>query len=601
MIFRDSPLFDMSEETERPPAHHLPAHDNPPGHDIFCTPENSEFHSHMLYNDLDPTRREIRVLRILPDSGSGLIESELLPKAPVADLKGQYFALSYCAGDVRQTDVILVNGLKFNVFANLKHALTVAQRFRNKEIGDDDFLLWVDQICIDQSNLSERSHQVGFMRDIYQSARQTLICLSTSEVEGEGMRWLIELDQNVPRQEDDLDGHKYSDSLTSGHVDLYLHRFSSDRVQTFLSNHVLDGNFTDGWIALFDVLESPWWSRAWVFQELTVSPDAVFMFGHHMMSWKSASYILEAYYRAHRILIGYVGAIHGYPPNSQFHRVVERAQGSACREAINTVAFMIQTKRNWTGEMDIKYLLEHSRYCKASDDRDRVYSFLGLADPGYRIIPDYSPDNDVIRVLTETTRNIIIHEDSLNILARAAAPASRQKSTLPSWVVDWTRKDVIEARDLPAGPFRWTPMTEVDIPSLLGHVMKVGQESPNVSFQDIQHPDSLIMTTVLEVRGIFIDTVSDKGPGWQFPEHFTTCRYEICRYETTKGYVFSTTPVVNLGDELWWLCGMSMPVVLERKVYGHRLIEYLTGLPGEITTHKKAKTIDLDRQLITIV
>ncbi|KAF5010878.1 hypothetical protein FDECE_2985 [Fusarium decemcellulare] len=474
----------MSEETERPPAQHLPAPDNPPGHDIFCTPENSEFYSHMLYNDLDPTRREIRLLKILPDSGSGLIESELLPKAPVTDLKGQYFALSYCAGDVRQTDVVLVNGLKFNVFANLKHALTVAQRFRKKQIGDDDFLLWVDQICIDQSNLPERSHQVGFMRDIYQSARQTLICLSTSEVEGEGMRWLVELDQNVPPREDDQDWHKSTGFQAVPqcplHADFNPERFRWQRVHKFLWDNVLGGNFTDGWIALFDVLESPWWSRAWVFQELMVSVDAVFMFGHHMMSWNNAPYILEAYIRAH--WFQFTAFQPGDPLISRLRRVVERVQGSECREAIKTVAVMVQTKFNWTGEMDIKYLLEHARYCKASDDRDRVYSFLGLADPGYRVIPNYSPDNDVIRVLTETTRNIIIHEDSLNILAQAAAPASRQKCALPSWVADWTRKGVLNARDHLLGPFCWNTKTEVDIPLLLGHIIRVREESPNVSF-----------------------------------------------------------------------------------------------------------------------
>ncbi|KAF4470931.1 Heterokaryon incompatibility 6 OR allele [Fusarium albosuccineum] len=590
----------MSEETERPPAHPLP------GHDIFCTPENSEFYSHMLYNDLDPTRREIRLLKILPDSGSGLIEGELLPKAPVTDLKGQYFALSYCAGDVRQTDAILVNGLKFNVFANLKHALTAAQRFRNKEIGDDDFLLWVDQICIDQSNLPERSHQVGFMRDIYQSARQTLICLSTSEIEGEGMRWLVELDQNVPPREDDVDSNIpigfVAPPPSWTHPGFSPERFRWQRVENFLRDNVWGGNFTDGWIALFDVLKSPWWSRAWVFQELMVSVNAVLMFGHHMMSWKNASYILQVCHRVHWFLLSpslrSTGSIPGLPSKRLFHRIVKHVHGSECREAIKTVAFMIQTKLNWAGEMDIKHLLEYARYCKASDDRDRVYAFLGLADAGYRVIPDYSPDNDVIQVLIETTKNIIIHEDSLNILAQAAAPASRQKDALPSWVADWTRKDVSDVRDLKTGLSRWIDKNEVGIPSLFDQVIGVREESPHVSFRDIRHPDSFMMTTALEVRGVFIDTISDKGGGREVLEH-----HRAFPFETTRGYTFLSTPVVNLGDEMWWLCGMSTPVVLERRAYGYRLIGYVMFLRQDYTTPKKCreKMVSVDRQLITIV
>ncbi|RSL46216.1 hypothetical protein CEP54_013958 [Fusarium duplospermum] len=159
-----------------------------PGHDIFCTPENSNFLSKTPYKTLDPTRREIRLLKVLPDSGSGLVECELLPSAPIAELRSKYSALSYCAGNPRNTEIILVNGVKCNVFANLCHALTCARHFWTTKPRDGDFLLWADQICINQADLSERSHQVGFMRDIYQNAQQTLICLSTTNTQGEGMK-----------------------------------------------------------------------------------------------------------------------------------------------------------------------------------------------------------------------------------------------------------------------------------------------------------------------------------------------------------------------------------------------------------------------------
>lgn len=136
----------------------------------FSTPENTEFYSSNPYTGLNKSQQEIRLIKVLPDDKCGLINCELLPNSRLTEVRGAYNALSYCAGDLRNTDVVLANGVKCNVFANLKHALVEARHFWRKEFKDREFLLWVDQLCIDQSNISERSQQVDMMRDIYESA-----------------------------------------------------------------------------------------------------------------------------------------------------------------------------------------------------------------------------------------------------------------------------------------------------------------------------------------------------------------------------------------------------------------------------------------------
>jgi hypothetical protein len=180
----------MAEETGRAASTRA---NGPPGHDIFCTPENSEFLSKVPYQDLSATKREIRLLKILPDSGSGFIECELLPSISLYSAYKQYRALSYCAGDARNTKPVVVNGARCNVFANLHHALTVVRHHWKTYGYQQELLLWVDQICINQANLTERSHQVGFMTDIYRGAKQTFVCLSTSKTEGLGLKWFAEL------------------------------------------------------------------------------------------------------------------------------------------------------------------------------------------------------------------------------------------------------------------------------------------------------------------------------------------------------------------------------------------------------------------------
>lgn len=48
-----------------------------------------------------------------------------------------YCAISYYAGDPRDNTTIFVNGVKFNVFANLEHALRqLLDAFRRGELSD---------------------------------------------------------------------------------------------------------------------------------------------------------------------------------------------------------------------------------------------------------------------------------------------------------------------------------------------------------------------------------------------------------------------------------------------------------------------------------
>jgi hypothetical protein len=54
---------------------------------------------------------------------------------------------------------------------------------------DGPRLVWADAICIDQTNNSERGHQVNIMGEIYRTARNVVVYLGKStERTEEGMR-----------------------------------------------------------------------------------------------------------------------------------------------------------------------------------------------------------------------------------------------------------------------------------------------------------------------------------------------------------------------------------------------------------------------------
>jgi Heterokaryon incompatibility protein (HET) len=96
-----------------------------------------------------------------------------------------YEALSYAWGTKLASRFILVDGKRLSVTENLFSAL---HHLRRKHCHR---LLWVDAICIDQSNLEERSQQVQIMDNIYQNATNVIVWLGPSTPESKlALRYL---------------------------------------------------------------------------------------------------------------------------------------------------------------------------------------------------------------------------------------------------------------------------------------------------------------------------------------------------------------------------------------------------------------------------
>ncbi|KAF3051021.1 hypothetical protein E8E11_006329 [Didymella keratinophila] len=152
----------------------------------FYSPQNVAFYASEPYAPLDKGTKEIRLVTILPASDDDFLRCELLPAQPLAVIKHQYHALSYCAGDPKQTTPIVIDGLQFNAFVSLGSALHQLRR----AAGAEQQLLWVDQICINQRNPMEKAHQVGFMRDIYKNAERVIVWLGDQRYGDLSLQWL---------------------------------------------------------------------------------------------------------------------------------------------------------------------------------------------------------------------------------------------------------------------------------------------------------------------------------------------------------------------------------------------------------------------------
>ncbi|KAL2071270.1 hypothetical protein VTL71DRAFT_12505 [Oculimacula yallundae] len=178
------------------------------------------------------TSGDIRVLSLFP----GLFDDPIRCCLSIEHLKLEpiYDAVSYMWGSSSDTQLITVNkDQAFPVTVSLANALRHL-RWPNKVRN-----LWVDAVCINQSDMKERINQINLMKEIYSRARLSAV-------------WID--------------------------VELSL---DSDCVQRLLSlreDITLDdiGDDPEFWKPLIPLFQNPYWERLWVQQELVFAPEVEF-------------------------------------------------------------------------------------------------------------------------------------------------------------------------------------------------------------------------------------------------------------------------------------------------------------------------------------
>lgn len=86
-----------------------------------------------------------------------------------------YEALSYTWGHGLAGSQLKIDGRRLLIRRNLMRALTALRR------SDVPLSLWVDAICINQHDLTERNHQVWQMKDIYFKAQLVHVWLGDAD------------------------------------------------------------------------------------------------------------------------------------------------------------------------------------------------------------------------------------------------------------------------------------------------------------------------------------------------------------------------------------------------------------------------------------
>ncbi|KAE9382019.1 HET-domain-containing protein, partial [Stipitochalara longipes BDJ] len=198
----------------------------------------SSQNSSILYSPLEDD--EIRLLVLVPGSGSKSIHCRLATvKLQTQAEVPVYEALSYMWGPPSPSTLIYVNDTPFEVRNNLFEAL--------KQLPYEYFprCLWVDAICINQKDNSERGHQVAIMSSVFRAATKVLVWLGGAR---DNSDMAFEALASVHGHLGML--HSIAKSWIMAGVDVT--RYNSNQVET----------------ALLSICRRPYWSRVWIIQEI---------------------------------------------------------------------------------------------------------------------------------------------------------------------------------------------------------------------------------------------------------------------------------------------------------------------------------------------
>jgi hypothetical protein len=205
----------------------------------------------------DPTK-QFRLLSFEPSSPKSTVSCRL--ETHFITDNPPYYAISYHYGDPSAVSTVLVNGQETQVNRNCWHALN---QIRTQSYTSG--LFWVDSLCINQSDLKEKSLQVHRIAAIFSGADEVWACFGPAS--GDSDFLLQKLAMFPP------------ESPTFSINTAFAER--SDDLQRRTVNWMVSlGNEFGRFAAALKAFGSrPFFSRMWIYQEIFLASNMKMLFG----------------------------------------------------------------------------------------------------------------------------------------------------------------------------------------------------------------------------------------------------------------------------------------------------------------------------------
>lgn len=228
---------------------------------------------------------------------------------------------------------IICNGATLDVFKNLHNAL-----YQLQELGWTSTPIWIDAICINQRDDTEKSAQVNMMGDIFRAASRVIVWLGKSSYATE-----IALSKARPFFTDGIIAQDFSTPWAA----------ISSRSEALVAIEALN------W-----VLSRGWFGRVWTLQEAALARETVYLLGSQSVPFDE---LLSCKFAdSGDVSLSY--------SESMMSRLRTRVAGLSFARAAHE---LLDSGKACTLEAAIT----EARNRRAVDGKDKVFGVLSLCDP----------------------------------------------------------------------------------------------------------------------------------------------------------------------------------------------------------------------------
>ena len=332
-----------------------------------------------------------------------------------------YEAVSYTWGEPKLTYPLFVDDdTCIMATSNLDRAL---RRLRHPT---ETRVLWVDAICINQSDDGEKAKQIPLMARIFRGASRVLGWLDGGWEEERGMRMLNELSRKPRGVRSEHELWQVSTKYVS----------ESEWKQEFFRDTLFVRRF----------LNLAWFSRLWIVQEIVMNTDIVLICGTSEISWVRLITALDTLRNTLIPTMASIGhgkleALLNITKLWRYHSMIAESQSNN-ELPDNEESILAIVDKFWSYE--------------CTDPRDRIFALYNMTsdiqatqskqlvnaglDPLQRIYMDVDYSSDTRQVYQTFATACIASERAIPllnaVLSRQYLPSSED---WPSWVPDWRK------------------------------------------------------------------------------------------------------------------------------------------------------------------
>jgi hypothetical protein len=347
-----------------------------------------------------------------------LTEIELSPNAC-------YEALSYVWGKDEFPETLLLPGGHLKITKNLASALT------GLRMTEKSRMLWVDAVCINQSDHEEKGAQVARMASVYKNASGVIAWLGEdSKAAPVDMEAITALSQKAQ----DLG---LGNSL-EGQRDILMAVLRLGTGAKFGLTQLIDVGTTAARANFSLIYGNEWFNRMWIVQEAVLATRLTLCRGPKSLSW-------EDFERAMILL---------HTRRESLRLTVPDAE-SFLKHAWNLVVvrrhYYSSPERKENERFDFTYYIHQLRRRSCKDDRDRIYALKSLLpeQSDLAITPDY--EKTVVQVFTDLALQQLQHghveilyqaglcHDIAAIFQGLLPPSFHAPEPVPTWVPDYRK------------------------------------------------------------------------------------------------------------------------------------------------------------------